>query len=58
MMDEIRAYVNSLNFEDYESKEDVIDSVACEFISDAADYERVANMVSKALEEREAMETA
>ena len=58
MMNKIREYVSGLNYEDYEGKEDMIDCATCDLIDNAADYERVANMVSKALEEREARETA
>lgn len=58
MLEKISAYVNSLNFEDYEGKEDVIDSVTCELIENATDYNRVAELVTIALDEREARETA
>lgn len=58
MMERIREYVAGLNYEDYEGKEDVIDSVTCELIDNAADYDRVAEMVTIALDEREARETA
>lgn len=58
MMEKIRAFVNSLSYEDYESKEDMIDSATCELIDNAADYDRVAKMVSIAIDERETRETA
>ena len=54
----IRAFVNGLNYEDYETREDMIDSATCELIEDAADYDRVAEMVEETLDEREARETA
>ena len=57
-MDKIRNYVNSLNYEDYESKEEMLDTVTCELIETDADYDRVSKMVLTALDEREAKETA
>ena len=54
----IRAFVNGLNYEDYETREDMIDSATCELIEDEADYNRVAELVTIALDEREAKETA
>ena len=56
-MDKIRNYVNSLNYEDYESKEEMLDTVTCELIETAADYDRVSKIVMIALDEREAAET-
>ncbi len=58
MMNKVREYVNSLNYEDYESKEDMIDSATCDLIDNAADYSKVYEMVSAAIEERETRETA
>ena len=57
-MNKIREYINSLSYEEYESKEEMIDSVTCELIDNAADYDKVSKMVTIALDEREAMETA
>ena len=57
-MNIIREYINSLSYEEYESKEEMIDSATCELIDNAADYNRVAELVTIALDEREARETA
>lgn len=58
MMNKVREYVNSLSYEDYESKEDMIDGATCDLIDNAADYNKVYEMVSAAIEERETRETA
>lgn len=58
MLDMIRKLVNILDYEDYEGKEDMIDSVACDLTDNEADYNRIAELVTIALDEREARETA
>lgn len=58
MLEKIRAYVNSLDYADYESEEDMIDSVTCDMIENADEYDYIVMLVKKALLEREIAEKA
>lgn len=58
MLEKIRAYVNSLDYADYESEEDMIDTVTCDMIESADEYDYIVMLVKKALLERENTERA
>lgn len=58
MLEKIRAYVNSLDYADYESEEDMIDTVTCDMIASAEEYDYIVMLVKTALLEREHAERA
>lgn len=56
MMEKIRAYVNSIDYADYETEEDMIDTVTCDMIETADEYDYIVMLVKAALLEREIAE--
>ena len=56
MLEKIRAYVNGLSYEDYETEEDMIDTATCDMIENADEYDYIALLVKAALLDRERAE--
>lgn len=58
MLEKIRAYVNGLSYEDYETEEDMIDTATCDMIENADEYDYIMLLVKTALIDRENAERA
>ncbi len=58
MLDRIRTYVNSLDYADFETEEDMIDTSTCDMIENADEYDYIALLVKAALLDRERAERA